>query len=86
MLPPKSKIRHRREELHLTQQQVADKVGTSQQSFRLYERGEREPMISTALKIARALESTLEELFPDDVIEAYARPHQKKRGGKRKVK
>lgn len=47
----------------LTQVQVADKAGISERSYQDYEAGKRNPNAQTAILIAEALNSTVEELF-----------------------
>lgn len=59
-----NRIRERRELLLLTQEQAAQLVGLSKDAWNHYERGRREPLVSRALAIARALETTVEDLFP----------------------
>lgn len=61
----------RRKELGLTQQEVADKIGISQQSYQELESGDREPMITTVIKLCKALDAPFEELFTPEVIAAY---------------
>lgn len=48
----------------LTQVQVADKANIVQRVYQRYEAGERSPNVQTAKKIAKVLNSTVEELFP----------------------
>lgn len=48
---------------HLTQEQLAALVGISLRAYKTYEAGERLPRADVALNIARALGSTVEELF-----------------------
>lgn len=42
-----NKLKARREELNLTQKQVADKCGIKESQYQGYERGRHEPMIKT---------------------------------------
>ena len=58
-----SKIKTTRQKQGLTQSEVAKKAGASIRAYQQYEAGEREPKASTALLIAKALNSTVEELF-----------------------
>jgi DNA-binding XRE family transcriptional regulator len=53
------KVSARRQELGLSQQQLARLVGTTQSSIARLERGGRPPRIDTLLKIADALECDL---------------------------
>lgn len=48
---------------HLTQEQLAALVGISLRAYKTYEAGERLPRADVALNIAKALGSTVEELF-----------------------
>ncbi len=53
-----------RNERKLSQQAVSDKANIYIRLYQYYEAGEREPGVYTALKIAEALNTTVEELFP----------------------
>lgn len=50
------RLRARRLFLELTQEQIAKLIGLNVQQFRKYEMGTSEPLASTVLKLARALE------------------------------
>ena len=54
-----------------TQKEFAEMVGTSQSALSAYETGEREPMLSTCTRISEALDVSLEELFPKEVLNHY---------------
>ena len=54
-----------------TQKEFAEMVGTSQSALSAYETGEREPMLSTCLRISEVLDVSLEELFPKEVVNHY---------------
>lgn len=56
-------LKKRREELKLTQKQVADALKIDVRLYQYYEAGQREPRASTAKKIAIALKTTMDELF-----------------------
>lgn len=56
-------LRERREVLQLTQKQVADLVGIAETAYQRYEYGAQEPKVFMAVKIARALKTSVEELF-----------------------
>ena len=60
-----NKLKTRREELNLTQKQVADKVGIAQQAYQRYETTDRVPNAKLSIKIAKALETTVESLYGD---------------------
>lgn len=59
----KNALRENRERLRLTQKQVADTIGIAESAYQRYEYGTNEPKVSMALKIAKALKSSVEELF-----------------------
>ncbi len=59
-----SKIKLKRNELGLTQLQVALKSGVSYRSYQAIEAGKRLPNVLSAIEIASALNTTVEELFP----------------------
>jgi putative transcriptional regulator len=58
-----SLIRSRRRDRAITQQDLADSVGVSRQTVISMETGDYAPSVYLALKVARALESTVEELW-----------------------
>lgn len=60
------RIAERRKKLALTQQQLADAVGTQVQRMNALETGKRNPEaieVRFALRIAKALKTTVEKLF-----------------------
>lgn len=59
-----SKLKERREELRLTQRQVAEKIGIKYQVYQKYESNFRIPTVYVAVKIASALNTTVEKLYP----------------------
>lgn len=61
----KNNLKKRREELSLTQKQVAELVGIHWQLYQKYEYGEKLPNVARAIQIARALDTKVEELFSD---------------------
>lgn len=58
-----TKLKEAREKCGLTQAQVAEKVGTTPRAYQYYEAGQREPSVKTAILIAQAVKSTVENLF-----------------------
>ena len=46
-----------------TQVQVANKAGIAERMYQEYEYGKRKPGVETAIRIAKILNSTVEELF-----------------------
>lgn len=61
-------LKKRREELNLTQQQVADALKIGVRLYQYYESAQREPKVKIAIKIANVLQSTVEKLFVDTSI------------------
>ncbi len=59
-----SDVRAARTRAGLRQADLAAAVGVSRQTIISLERGDYSPSVYLALRIARALESTVEELFP----------------------
>ena len=57
-------VRERRRAQRVTQAELASAVGVSRQTVVSVEKGDYAPSVYLALRIARALESTVEELFP----------------------
>ena len=47
----------------MTQRQIAQKAGITDTGYLNYEHGKREPKVSTAIKIAKALNTTVEDLW-----------------------
>lgn len=58
-------IRQRRDELGMSQGDLAAKVGVDRRQIRRYEAGETQPTLSVAKTIARALGITIDELAGD---------------------
>ena len=56
-------LRERREQQGKTQQEIADLANISLKSYQRIERGAQGPSVSIAKLIAKALGSTVEELF-----------------------
>lgn len=56
-------LRAAREKSGKTQAQVAKETGVAERLYQLYEYDQCEPGVRTAIRIARALNSTVEELF-----------------------
>lgn len=61
---PTTGVRAARTRARLRQADLAAAVGVSRQTIISLERGDYSPSVYLALRIARALESTVEELFP----------------------
>lgn len=58
-----NKLREKREQLRLTQRQVAEEVGITYQAYQRYEIGQIVPNVNIALQIAKTLGTTVEELY-----------------------
>lgn len=58
-----TKLKARRQEKGLTQVEVAEQAKINTLSYQRYEAGERIPRADTAKLIAKALDSTVEDLF-----------------------
>lgn len=61
-----SPVRERRKLQRMTQAELAEQVGVSRQTVIAVEQGDYAPSVYLALKIARALGGTVEELFTDE--------------------
>ena len=61
-----SPVRDRRKERRLTQAELAERVGVSRQTIIAVEQGDYAPSVYLALRIARALGGTVEELFTNE--------------------
>lgn len=60
-----------REKKKITQVKLSMLVGVSQQSITYYETNTRTPSLPVALKIAKALGTSVEGLIDDDIIAKY---------------
>lgn len=58
-----NKLKEYRTKQKLSQQAVADKIGIGIRIYQYYEADQKEPAVRTAIRIARALGTTVEELF-----------------------
>lgn len=61
-------LKKRREELSLTQKQVADAAKIGLRLYQYYEAGQKEPTVQPAIRIAEVLKTTVEKLFKDNSI------------------
>ena len=59
-------LKQRRQELKLTQKQVAERANIAESTYQRYERGQIVPLAFTAVHLAKALETTVEELYIDE--------------------
>lgn len=60
-----------REKKKITQVRLSTKVGVSNQSIACYETNQRIPSLPVAYKIAKALDTSINGLFSDDIINKY---------------
>lgn len=59
----KTRIKEYRARFNLTQDQLAKKVGVRRETIVFLEKGEYNPSLKLAAKVARELNSTINELF-----------------------
>ncbi|MFW9896149.1 MAG: helix-turn-helix transcriptional regulator [Candidatus Thorarchaeota archaeon] len=64
----KSKVKDFREELGLTQQQLADEVGVSRQTIYYLEKGDYNPSLTLSFKLTEIFQKTLETIFYQEPI------------------
>lgn len=57
------KLKKLRQQANLTQKQLADVAGVTDTCYQRYEYGDTEPRVRTAIRIAKALNTTVEELW-----------------------
>ena len=62
-IPARMKLRLARIEKNLSQQQLADIVEVSRQTIGLVEKGGYNPTLNLCIKIAKALDRSLDDLF-----------------------
>lgn len=60
------KLQAARENAGLTQKQVAEKLNLSEQAYQRYEYGTHEPRARMAVRVARAVNSTVETIWGDE--------------------
>ena len=58
-----TRIKELRARYNLTQDELADKVGVTRQTMLYLEKGKYNPSLVLAYKVAKALNSTIEEVF-----------------------
>jgi len=52
-----------REKSGMTQAQIAKQIGVTERAYQYYEAAKKAPRVQTALRIAKTLDSTVEDLF-----------------------
>lgn len=58
-----NKLRKRREQLNLTQKEVAERLHIAESAYQRYEHGKSTPSAKRAITIATVLKTTVERLF-----------------------
>lgn len=59
------KLKEKREAMNLTQKQVSEQIGIAESAYQRYERGAAIPNARMAVRIAKALKTTVEEIYGD---------------------
>ena len=59
------KLKEKREAMSLTQKQVAEQIGIAVSAYQRYERGAAIPNAKMAVRIAKALKTTVEDIYGD---------------------
>jgi putative transcriptional regulator len=78
-----SRLKRLRTEAGLTQAALAERAGVPLQTLRNWEHGRREPLLSTAARLARGLGVSLDRLVDNDGdAAAEAKPAKRKKAGK----
>ncbi|MBH0120683.1 helix-turn-helix transcriptional regulator [Rhodococcus sp. NPDC003382] len=62
--PGSNRVREFRKQLRITQAELGERVGVSRQSIVSTEKGDYAPSVYLALRLARTLGTTVEDLFP----------------------
>ena len=62
-MPLVNKLKEDRARYHLSQTELGNLAGVSRQTISLIERGDYNPSVTLALKIAKILNATVEDLF-----------------------
>ena len=62
-MPLRNRLKEYRARLNINQQDFGRLVGTSRQTISLIERGDYSPSVTLALKIAKALDARVEDVF-----------------------
>ena len=58
-----NRIKHFRELMNITQQELADRLGTSVRNIRRWENEESSPDVIMALKLSKVLGQNIEDIF-----------------------
>ena len=76
----KNKIKEYRTVLGITQEQLAERVDCSVRAIRYYEADKLRPSAITIIRIAKALNTTVEEMYSEEENAATVLPVSKRRG------
>lgn len=60
-----NQLKHYRENAGLTQQELADRAGTTRSYIAELEGGKKSPSVYLAQKLSRAVKSKVEKVFPE---------------------
>ncbi|ELY97969.1 helix-turn-helix transcriptional regulator [Natrialba asiatica] len=63
-----NRLRVKRAEAEITQQELADAVGVSRQTIYAIEKSKYDPSLELAFKLAEYFECSIEELFEPDFV------------------
>lgn len=68
-MPIRTRIKELRARHNLTQEELAERVGVTRQTMLYLEKGKYNPSLLLASRVARVLESTIEDVFTieDDI-------------------
>ena len=66
------RLRHARERVGLTQEQVAERIGVSAPSLSAYEKGQREPSFAQLAKLAKVYHRPIEFFVSEEPLHAEA--------------
>ena len=69
-------IKQKREQLGMTQQDLAEKLFVSRQTVCRWENGSRRPELVMAKKIAMVLGISMDELIPGEAVQDYTPPKE----------
>lgn len=68
------RIRNRRNELHFTQEYVAEKTGISLRYYQMLERGEKSVSLDTLMRLSQALNISMDYLLLGDLSNTLETP------------
>lgn len=78
-----NRIKFLREELHMTQQELADKLDGAKSTVAMYEKGDRKPSMEVLLKLSEIFDCSIDYILgksdirnPEEFKYAYNRPKE----------